>query len=231
MRPIRLRVSGASSVVSRRIKTFSPFLRVVSRIKFDIALDCHYTIAMSTQLSFQNGRNERFGGTGIKGHRKSARPLSRKYVVHVVMKSSQARGSNSLLGPCQARMVRQVLRLQSQKTGVQLLDVVNLGMYLHLTLRIPSRKAYTDFIRASSGLIARKILKKERGGAVDSSRKASLKGQKGFWDSRPLTQILKSDKGWHSFFRQLRKNVNQARMISARVFQNTTRDPLIHSTA
>jgi hypothetical protein len=132
-------------------------------------------------------------------------------------------------------MVRQVLRLQSQKAGVQLLRVINLGMYLHLTLRIPSRKAYTDFIRASSGLIARKILKKERGGAKGSSEKASrnvsIKSQKGFWDSRPLTQILKADGGWRSFFRQLQENVIQARKISAEVFQNATRDPLIHSTA
>lgn len=195
---------------------------------------------MSTQLSFQNGRNERrigvfrghgFGGEGLAGHRKSTRPLSRKDVVHVVMKSSQARGSNSLLGPCQARMVRQVLRLQSQKTGVRLLKVINLGMYLHLTLRIPSRKAYTDFIRASSGLIARKILKKERGGAMVASGKASIKSQKGFWDSRPLTQILRADGGWRSLFRQWQENMNQARNISAVVFQNATRDPLIHSTA
>lgn len=166
----------------------------------------------------------------MMGHRKSTRPLSRKHVVHVVMKSSQARGSNSLLGPRRARMVRQVLRLQSQKTGIQILETINLGSYLHLTLRVPHRKAYTDFIRAISGLIARKILGKERGKAGSHSS-AQNKNRQSFWESRPLTQILKTDLAWSSVFRQLRERTVLAKRISAELFQNATRDPLIHSTA
>lgn len=181
---------------------------------------------MSTQLSFQNGMNK-FGGE-LQGRRKSARPLSRKHVVHVVMKSSQARGLNSLSGPRHARMVRRVLRLQSKKTDVQILKTLNLGSYLHLTLKIPTRKAYADFIRAVSGLIARSILQKERGEAKTLKSKPKSAG---FWDSRPLTQILQNNLSWSSVFRQLQENLSFARRMSAEIFRNSLSDPPIHSTA
>src|SRR4051812_20183141 len=70
------------------------------------------------------------GGTLRRGKRKLIRPIDPKRPVHVVLKSSRARGHWSLLTRDQA--IRNLIRRFGQKFEVELKEYANAGNHLHL---------------------------------------------------------------------------------------------------
>jgi REP element-mobilizing transposase RayT len=132
-----------------------------------------------------------FGGEQLRGKRKTARPIACKTPLHLVMRSSQARGEKSFLK--HKRKIENLLNTQAQNWGVKIYAFANVGNHMHIVLRARTRRAYKGFIRSISGLIARIILKKERGKALATMPSASLEklSSENFWDARPFTRILK----------------------------------------
>lgn len=194
---------------------------------------------MSAHMSFQNWKKDRtrttghptgrsksgdrvFGGSLLEGRRKSSRPLSRKHVIHLVMKSSQARGPQSFLRPRLSRMVSEVFRRQAKLAKVTILDFVNVGNHLHVTVRIHDRERYKQFVRATAGLIARKSLEKERGPAAKEARLERIKktnsNKAGFWDYRPFTRIVYWGREVHTMMSYLEKNKKQSEVLLEKLF-------------
>lgn len=137
-----------------------------------------------------------FGGSLLKNsNAKIARPISTKKPMHLVLRSSVAIGKKSFLRSKFNARIRAIIRKQAQINGVKIYGVANKGNHFHLLLLPRSRKAYLNFVRAISGLIARVISGAERGKALskaaDSGQRtaASLKSKK-FWDQRPFTRII-----------------------------------------
>jgi hypothetical protein len=105
-----------------------------------------------------------FGGSLLKlSHAKTARPLSSKQALHVVLRSDFAQGDRSLLK--HERVIRNMLLKQGRRHGVKVYRVANAGNHLHLLVRFTKRRGLQNFLRGSCGLIARKVLGAERGRA------------------------------------------------------------------
>ncbi len=120
-----------------------------------------------------------FGGkVSSKGNPKTKRPLATKQAMHLVLKSSLARGKNSFL--LYSKDIEKILRKQAFRFGVKIYALANAGNHLHLVIRIHNRETYKSFIRAISGLLMRRVfgLEKGRGGAS------------ALWDARPFSRIL-----------------------------------------
>jgi hypothetical protein len=110
----------------------------------------------------------------------------------VVLRSSQARGSLSLLSllsPRRARGIEALVRAQARIQGVRLYRYANAGNHLHLVVLPGSRKALSAFLRALAGLIARQVLRTERGRPFIRAT-AEERTPTGFWDARPYTRIV-----------------------------------------
>jgi hypothetical protein len=148
-----------------------------------------------------------FGGSLLKkSNAKVARPISIKKSMHLVMRSSAAKGAFSLLKKDQE--IYNVIDRQAKKHGVKVYNYANGGNHLHLIVRPVSRRAFNNFVRSISGLIARMVLNAQRGRA-----KLSLMAQTGvqkFWDQRPFTRIIEWGRDFDRSTKYLLQNTLEA---------------------
>ena len=128
---------------------------------------------------FQENIKYIHGGTKTIGHRKEKRPLSTKHAIHLVLKSKKAFGDRSFLRHRKA--IGGILATYAEKYGVAIKDSVNMGNHIHLKIKIAERKAFANFLRTVTALIAR---------LVTAATKAHRFGR--FWDGIPFTRILKT---------------------------------------
>jgi REP element-mobilizing transposase RayT len=109
-----------------------------------------------------------FGGTRLKkSHAKTKRPFVKNLPIHVVLKSSQAVGSRSLLR--RARRVDALVLEEAMKHHVALLAVANSGNHLHLLVEAPSSFHLSDFLRAITGRIAMLLTGARKGSPLRSA--------------------------------------------------------------
>ncbi len=141
---------------------------------------------------------KQFGGVLLKGNPRAARPLSFKRPLHLVMRSSFAKGERSFLSPRRAKRIEILVRELARARRIRVYRYANAGNHLHLVVRVPSSSAYKSYIRALTGLIARLTLGAERGRA---------RGVK-FWDARPFTRVIE----WGRDFRAAVDYVLQNRL-------------------
>src|SRR5262245_24909011 len=101
------------------------------------------------------------GGSERIGKRKVARPISAKSPMHLVLRSTLATGTWSLL-----RYRPQIDKLTvtlGKKFGVQVYRCANSGNHLHLVVRPRSRNAFTQFVTSLAGRIAQLITGARKG--------------------------------------------------------------------
>jgi hypothetical protein len=140
-----------------------------------------------------------FGGAYLKsGNPKSKRPISIKRSSHLVMRSLLAKGSLSFLRHDEE--IRSTINTQAKKFGVKVYRLANGGNHLHMVILPRSRAAFNSFIRSISGLIARKVLKAERGDPKN------LK----FWEKRPFTRIVEWGRDYKKVCSYLLQNTLEA---------------------
>jgi putative transposase len=150
-----------------------------------------------------------FGGSLLtKSKNRHARPVSTKESMHLVLKSSKAKGRYSLRHSANSIKVRAIVENNCAKYGVQLIKFSNNFNHLHLLLKFPSRPLYLKFIRSITAQIAM---------AVTSSNKAkslkSIFGESGFWDFRPFSRIVKGFRGFKVTNNYVRLNQLEAEGI------------------
>jgi REP element-mobilizing transposase RayT len=127
------------------------------------------------------------GGELAKGRRKNRRPLAKKRPIHLVLKAKREFGQG------RQAVVQETKRLAA-KFGLKIYDLALAKDHLHLVLTIPSRKNYISFIRALTGLLARKL-------------------GKGIWLLLPFSRVSI----WGKAYRELRKYLEQNRLEAAGV--------------
>jgi REP element-mobilizing transposase RayT len=137
------------------------------------------------QLSFGSRfhlapRTEHGGATRL-GRRKLSRPIDTKRPIHLVLRSSRARGAWSLRGSNTERLVRQAMRRYARRYAIRVYGFANAGNHLHLLVRSKCRFALQDFLRVFAGVIARMVTGARKGGAVGK-----------FWDAIAYSRIV----GW-----------------------------------
>ncbi len=99
--------------------------------------------------------------------------------MHVVLRSSKARGSLSLLDPGKRKVVDRAIAAATERFTVRVYDRANVGNHIHFVLKARTHGAYRAFIRYLSGRIAFE---------VTGAKKGRAKGR--FWDSIPYSRVL-----------------------------------------
>jgi len=135
-----------------------------------------------------------FGGSLLQGKRKSARPLSTKQPIHLVLKSTGGRHFNPT-----NRKLEKLFRTQAQKYGLKIYDLALNWSHIHALISIPSRQAYLAFIRTLTAALVR---------LLSSTLGKSLKG---LFDLRPFTRILSWGREFTSVRGYLELNQMEAR--------------------
>ena len=158
---------------------------------------------MAKQLlfpEFEKLKIKDFGGSLIKGNPREQRPISVKRPLHLVMRSSLAKGERSFLNPRRSRIIRELVHRSAKDHGVKVYRFANSGNHLHFILLPGTRTSFQRFIRSISGVIARLTLGAQRGKAL------GLK----FWDARPFTRILEWGKDYRYACAYLKQNILEA---------------------
>lgn len=144
-----------------------------------------------------------FGGSLLKkSHAKSARPFSSRKTIHIVLRSSLAKGEFSLLKDTHWRKVKDIVHTQARLSNVRVRRYANAGNHIHLLISAVRAKGLARFLRTISGLIARLVLKTERGRPLPKSVR--------FWDQRPFSRIITWGKEYTGVARYLMKNTLEA---------------------
>ncbi len=149
------------------------------------------------------------GGDIGKGRRKLARPFDPKRPLHVVLRSTRARGQWSLLRPRHADHVESVIKKTAETYGIKVYRFVNVGNHLHLIIQTRKKTQLQAFLRVASGQIAMLITKARKGSAVGR-----------FWDKLAYSRVI----SWGREFEALLKYL-VANLFEAQGFWNRKQDP------
>lgn len=120
-----------------------------------------------------------FGGNLTHGRRKTARPIATKRAMHIVLRSSRARGGWSLLNPEKRKVVDRAIAAATERFQVRVYNRANVGNHIHFVLKARTHDAYRAFIRYLSGRIAFEVTGAKKGRAAGR-----------FWDSIPYSRVL-----------------------------------------
>lgn len=141
------------------------------------------------QLSFLPRQSSEHGGSLSLGKRKSARPIDPKQPMHIVLRSTRARGEWSMLHSKHRDHVDEFTYRIACRHGVKIYRYANVGNHLHLLVKTPTRRAFQRFLRDLAGTVA---------ALVTGAKKSSpLRGR--FWDALAYTRIV----SWGREFKNL----------------------------
>lgn len=170
-------------------------------------------------------RSRHFGGSLLKGNPKQARPLSSKEAIHLVLKSHNVFGPQSMLQQKHVKAIRAIVDRVAERCAVRVYHFVNVGNHLHLVIKLRSITLYAQFIRALTGLIARQVLGTERG----KGRRSEVKNKiylnekeaitdatvgpavkRTFWVARPFTRLVAWGRDYNHLADYMKKNQRQS---------------------
>lgn len=114
--------------------------------------------------------------------RKGPRPLHTKYSMHLVVRSTKAKGKWNFRTPQNWGHIRRILNKFAKKWGVKLINGANVVNHLHLHIQIMNRHGYKPFIRAVTACIVMAITGASRWNPLTEK----------FWDHRPFTVIAET---------------------------------------
>lgn len=137
-------------------------------------------------------QSQAHGGEHTKNKRKTRRPFDPKQALHVVLRSSQARGKFSMLSPRHCNHIRNLMDRLKMRWGVSVYRYANVGNHIHLLIRAKSRSDWQGFIRELSGGIAMMVTGAKKGNGLERSKTAGLpeSAKRGFWDHLVFTRIV-----------------------------------------
>jgi putative transposase len=151
---------------------------------------------MAKQLRLLPKFEESYGGELYKKRKGRAhgRPLSTRSSMHLVLRSTQARGEKSFLKPVNAQKIRGYVKKFALVHHVQILSMANVGNHLHLHIKLGLRRGYKPFIQALTAAIAVSVGGKSRWtkNVQENVQEKAEEKKKKFWDLRPFTRIVRS---------------------------------------
>src|SRR4051812_38036681 len=100
------------------------------------------------QLQLLEKLESPYGGELLKTRkgRSRPRPLDTRNSMHLVLRSSQARGDWSFKRPRNAARIRELTQKFAQRHGIKVLSMANVGNHLHFHIRLTNRFTYRPFI-------------------------------------------------------------------------------------
>lgn len=142
----------------------------------------------SKQVSFFKPVSPAFGGEFQKGKRKTIRPIDPKSTLHLVLKSSRAKGEWSLLHRRNKIRIHDLLDRLVRKNGIKVYHYSNVGNHLHILIKVKDRNGFQNFLKSFSGKVALLITR---------AKKGSPQGK--FWDQLAFTRIVQ----WGKDFKRI----------------------------
>lgn len=136
------------------------------------------------------------GGSPTRGKRKSARPFSPHLPLHLVLRSSRAKGALSFRDGRHHEQVDQQIRRSARRHQVKLHKHANVGNHLHLLIECRTKERYRAFIRELSGRLVQIVTKARKGSAVG----------RGFFDSIPFSRIVTRGRDFEAVVKYIIKN-------------------------
>lgn len=118
------------------------------------------------QLTLIEKPKTEFGGSFLKGRRKTQRILNSRKPIHLVLKTKKA-----FVIFKQKNKLQFILRKQAKTFGIKIYSESIQSDHWHICLQITNRRLYRGFIRSLTGLIAREL-------------------GKGLWALRPYTRVV-----------------------------------------
>lgn len=103
--------------------------------------------------------------------------------MHLVLRSSKAKGEWSFKRKIHAQKISAIIAKFAKKHHVRVLSIANVGNHLHIHIQLIKRAAYKPFIRAITSAIAMAI--------TGVSRWQKSKTKTKFWDYRPFTRVVR----------------------------------------
>jgi REP element-mobilizing transposase RayT len=156
------------------------------------------------QLEFFKTEEKAYGGSLLnrrKG-RQGPRPLSTKDSMHIVLRSTHAKGKWRF----QANRSKwlPIVRKFANKYGVRILSHADPANHIHLHIQLTNRHTYKAFIRAITAAIAMAIT------GVSRWKKIDIK----FWDRRPFSRVVIGRKAYLTVSDYVRVNELEAQGYS-----------------
>lgn len=150
------------------------------------------------QIALFRNEPKEYGGTllNTRRGRSRPRPLDTKNSMHLVLRSSVAKGIWSFRRRENSKKISQILKKFAGRYSVRILSVANVGNHLHLHIQLGSRAGYKPFIRAITAAIAMAIT------GMSRWKKLSIK----FWDLRPYTRVVVGRSAWARLIKYIRIN-------------------------
>ena len=138
-----------------------------------------------------------YGGELLKTRagRRHGRPLSTRESMHLVLRSSKAKGDWSFRKPRNEARINWIVEKFAMTFGVHVISMANVGNHLHLQIKLSNRFTFKPFIRAVTAAFAMAVTGRSRwtlGTELSETRKRREK----FWDYRPYTRVVQSFKAW-----------------------------------
>ena len=109
-------------------------------------------------------------------------PLDTRNSMHIVLRSSKAKGAWSFKKKSNANKIQALLYKFAKRYAVKLHSDANVGNHIHLHLQLTRRLTYKPFIRALTGSIAMAV--------TGVSRWNPQREKLGFWDHRPWSRVV-----------------------------------------
>jgi hypothetical protein len=136
------------------------------------------------QIEMLKKTKSAYGGSLLKTRKGRAhgRPLSTRDSMHLVLRSTKAKGEWSFRRQENYIKVDQLLKRFANKHAIKVLSYANVGNHLHLQIRLSKRQSYRPFIRGFTAALTM---------AITGASRWNKLGTK-FWDRRPFTRIVKS---------------------------------------
>jgi REP element-mobilizing transposase RayT len=126
-----------------------------------------------------------FGGKYCLNYNpKTKRPLNEKKALHLVLRSTLAKGKLSFKNTAFEEKIWAIIKKHSSKNNIKIYEYANASNHLHLLIRAKAREDYVRFIKTITGLIARLVSGIEKGSRL----------KRKFWDARPFTRIVSFSK-------------------------------------
>ena len=154
----------------------------------------------------------RFGGNLSVGKRKTARPISVKESIHVVLRAEKARGKLSFLLPVNARVFYQLRKLYGARFQVKVYHFALVGNHAHLLIKAKTKTGFQNFLRVFAGQLAQRITKAKPGQPLKTR----------FWDYIAFSRIIPWGKAYETAKRYLFKNTLQGATIQVSWLNNSS---------
>ncbi len=157
-------------------------------IQIVLTFFCHFYTFVHMKLKqykLLTNENSAYGGMllNTRKGRSRGRPLAVENSMHLVMRSTKAKGEWSFRRTENRKKIESIISKFAQKYGIKILSLANVGNHLHLHFKLGNRFTFKPFIRAITSAIMMSIT------GINRWTRKNL-GKMKFWDYRPFTRIV-----------------------------------------